>query len=466
MTTDIQIFLQKSGLNFLLKHRESKEYRLIQRYRILQLNRFGMNSDICSWYVGCHKATVNRWIKRIQSGGELQDRKRSGRPPIFKEDIMIRTISFYCQISPLGGCSSWSLRLAANYLREHPEIVGCSMSYSSIHRILNKHSLRPHRWKYFLHITDPEFFKKMEHIIDLYLNPPEYLFCYDECTGIQATQRLAPDFSPSVNLAGYKEFEYVRNGTTNLMAFLRTKTGEIFGRCTKNHKTTTLVEVFKEHVKQQPTNVQLHYICDNYSTHFHDLFCQIVADLSGVSYNPLETGKERRNWLQLPDKRIVIHFLPFHGSWLNMIEIWFGILKERCLKNGYFKSVDVLNERINAFIETWNSIFLHPFKWTYKGENLHQKVIHRFIKLLCVESNQLERKYLKKKFMLLINLASNYWSKVKIEYWKLLLETVIKKVDFLKNIIGEEKELNKLLNELIYLLALNLNENVSLFKCA
>lgn len=120
MTTDIQIFLQKSGLNFLLKHRESKEYRLIQRYRILQLNRFGMNGDICSWYVGCHKATVNRWIKRIQSGGELQDRKRSGRPPIFKEDIMIRTISFYCQISPLGGCSSWSLRLAANYLREHP----------------------------------------------------------------------------------------------------------------------------------------------------------------------------------------------------------------------------------------------------------------------------------------------------------------------------------------------------------
>ena len=46
------------------------------------------------------------------------------------------------------------------------------------------------------------------------------------------------------------------------------------------------------------------------------------------------------------------------------------------------------------------------------------------------------------------------------------METVIKKVDFLKDIIGEEKELNKLLNELIYLLALNLNENVSLFKCA
>ena len=441
---------------------ESRGIRLVRRFRILQLNQFGMNPNICTWYAGYHKTTVNRWIKRIQSGEELKDRKRSGRPPTFKEEVMIRTISFYCQTSPLSGCSSWSLRMAANYLKEHSQIVGCSMSYSSIHRILNNHSLRPHRWKYFLHITDPEFFIKMEHIIDLYLNPPEYLFCFDECTAIQATERLAPDFPPSVNLPGYKEFEYVRNGTTNLMAFLRAKTGEIFGRCTKNHKTDTFIEVFKEHVQKQPADVQLHYICDNYSTHFHDSFCQNVAELSGASYTTLETGKERRYWLQLPDKRIVVHFLPFHGSWLNLIEIWFGILKERCLKNGYFKSVDELIERINAFIETWNSTFSHPFKWTYRGEGLHEKVVCRFIKLICIESNQLQKKYLKKKLILLINLASNYWSMVKIKYWKLLLETIIKKVDFLQGIIDEDKKLN----ELAYLLALNLNEDISLVKCA
>jgi hypothetical protein len=63
------------------------------------------------------------------------------------------------------------------------------------------------------------------------------------------------------------------------------------------------------------------YIMDNLNTHFNDEFCKAVAELSNVTYDPLKTGFERRQWLQRENKRIVIHFTPFHGSWLNMIEI-------------------------------------------------------------------------------------------------------------------------------------------------
>ncbi|MCG2788861.1 MAG: transposase, partial [Actinomycetia bacterium] len=63
----------------------------------------------------------------------------------------------------------------------------------------------------------------------------------------------------------------------------------------------------------------------------------------GITYTPLKTVEERKLWLSSGDKRITIHFVPFHGSWLNMIEIWFSLLEDKCLKNGWFQSVEALD---------------------------------------------------------------------------------------------------------------------------
>ena len=116
-------------------------------------------------------------------------------------------------------------------------------------------------------------------------------------------------------------------------------------------------------VNRQPKDADLHYIFDNHSTHFSDEFCKAVAELSGTTYTPLKTGKERRHRLQLQsgNKRITIHFLPFHGSWLNMIKIWFALLADKCLKNGWFESVGVLIQAIIEFIETWDKYFAPPY---------------------------------------------------------------------------------------------------------
>ena len=82
------------------------------------------------------------------------------------------------------------------------------MSHSTIQRILKKHALRPHMHKYFLAITDPDFFPKMEPIIDLYLHQPEYLFNFDECTALQAKSPLAPELPAAFNKSRYEEFEH------------------------------------------------------------------------------------------------------------------------------------------------------------------------------------------------------------------------------------------------------------------
>lgn len=420
------------------------DHRIQQRYQMVVLNHCGVNLQTIAWFADCHITTVRRWISRAKHEADLHDQKRSGRPPIYTEKTQLKTIAFYCQISPLPGCNSWSFRWAEQYLKQHHEIVGCSISRSTMQRFLKNHALRPHLYKYFLTITDPDFFPKMEHIIDLYLNPPEYFFSYDECTGLQAKNPLTPDLPVAADKARYEEFEYQRNGTTDLMAFLNPHTGKVFGRCTPNHNTQTLVRVFNEHVNTLPANAPLHYIMDNLNTHFHDDFCKAVADWSGVTYSPLKTGAERRHWLQSENKRIVIHFLPFHGSWLNMIEIWFGILSKKCLKHQSFQSVPLQQKTIIEFIETWNNFFAHPFSWTYTGEGLHHKAICRFNKLLIIESKQIDIKFLTKQLLLMSNIAQSYNHKVPTKQWRQLNDLLISKEDLIDSIInGDVKERQK-----------------------
>lgn len=434
-------FLPYNHANSSSKHQIPGIKQIQERSKMLALDHCQVHSRTIAWYMNRDITTVRRWILRSKDGYELCDQKRSGRPQVYADKIQLKTIAFYCQVSPLPGCNTWSLRWAESYLKEHSEILGCSMSHSTIQRILKNHALRPHLHKYFLAITDPDFFPKMEHVVDLYLRPPEYLFNFDECTSLQAKCPLAPELPAASNKPRYEEFEYRRNGTTDLMAFLNPKTGQVFGRCTPNHNTQTLICVFKEHVNTFPSDAPLHYIMDNLSTHFHDDFCKTVAHLSGVTYEPLKTGIERRCWLQRDDKRIVIHFVPFHGSWLNMIEIWFGILSKKCLKYQSFPSVQLLQEIIEEFIETWNRFFAHPFTWKYTGEGLHEKAITRFNKLLLIESNQMDTKFLTKQLLLMSNMAKTYHEKVHTTVWKQLHDLIIQKKDYIHNIIsGAAKE--------------------------
>ena len=415
--------------------KKGQSARIYQRMQMAALHRCNIASPQIAWFSNSQLRTVKRWIIRVELGEPVSDYSRSGRPAVFTQDIYLKTIAFYCQSSPLPGCSTWSLRWAEKYFKQHLEIIGCTMSHSTIGRILKNHALRPHLRKYFLTITDPEFFPKMEHIIALYLNPPEHLFCFDECSGIQAIQRLAPDFPVSAGNTLSREFQYRRNGTTDLIAFLQPNSGKVFARCTDNHNTETLLTVFTEHVRLQPKDAHLHYICDNYSTHFSDEFCKAVAKLSGITYSSLKTGRQRRSWLQSCNKRITIHFVPFHGSWLNMIEIWFALLADKCLKNGWFESVDILVQAITEFIETWDKYFAHPFTWTYRGEGLHGKVVRRFMRLLQIESPQMEIGFLTKQLWLMRNLSQNYWTQVENKEWQRLLDLIIQKEVYLNRLI-------------------------------
>lgn len=394
-----------------------------------------------SLVLGCHVKTVFTWKQRFQAGDGILDRPRSGRPAIIPSEVNHRLLAFYCQYNPLPGYTRWSIRWAETYLQKHQDILQCPISRSSIHRLLKSNALKPYRNKYFLQICDPDFFPKMEKIIKAYQRAYPYLFCLDECTGLQALERKAPRLPAQGDRPEYIEPEYVRHGTVSILSILQVSTGQVFTECIPDHTSSTITSSVRNHILQYDRSVELHYICDNYSSHSTEEFCLGIADLCGLDLPKLKTAHDRRQWLQSSEKRIIFHFLPTHGSWLNLIEIWFGILQQKALKDESFLSTKDLKNRIISFTETWDSDFAHPFKFSYSGEGLHEKVISRFTKWIQMQSPQLNVKFLEKQLRLISNLATSYWLKAKRKAWYVLYETLQENNDFITAIIGTEKDL-------------------------
>jgi len=420
--------------------------RMIRRRVAVVLANKGLTISAVAGLVGCGVSTVSRSLERIVNTGDIVDRPRSGRPATYSETFKLELIGFYCQTQPLPNSGRWTLRWAAVHLAAHPEIINAIPSKSSIHRILKENNLKPHQSRYFLHITDPDFFPKMDHLIKLYLNPPKNLFFFDECPGIQILKRLVPDFRTDETMKRLEEFEYIRNGTMNVLAFFNHANGRVHAECHADHKTDTFMAIFKRQVATCPVDEKIHYVMDNLSTHRGYPFCKTVAELSDVvcpSEKELNNLEKRVEWLKSTDKRIIIHFTPYHGSWLNLVEFWFGIMNKKVL-NGSYGSAEELKESFEAFLEEWNTLLAHPFRWSYDGKGLHKKAVNRFTEMLKQAANKLEITTLTKQMRLMTNLFDNYFDEVPRENWGKLFDVLrLQEAKLRNSIINEEGPLKK-----------------------
>jgi len=375
----------------------------------------------------------------------LVELPRSGCPATYSSAFSLEVTGFYCQTQPFPSSGRWTLRWAAAHLKANPEIVNASPSKSTIHRILKNNNLKPHQSRYFLHITDPDFFPKMDHLIKLYLHPPKNLFFFDECPGIQILKRLVPNLRTKNTMKTLEEFEYIRNGTMNVLAFFNNANGKVYAECQPDHKTDTFLKIFKIHVASCPDKEKIHYVMDNLSTHRGYPFCKTVAELSGIACPPesqLNNLEKRVGWLKSTDKRIIIHFTPYHGSWLNLVEFWFGIMNKKVL-NGSFGSANELKESFEGFLEEWNTLLAHPFKWTYDGKGLHKKAVNRFTSILKQSADKLEISSLTKQLKLMLNLFNHDFDKVPEENWEHLFNVFQYQEEVLKNNIMNEEGLKK-----------------------
>jgi hypothetical protein len=152
----------------------------------------------------------------------------------------------------------------------------------------------------------------------------------------------------------------------------------------------------------------------------------------------LSTQAERVQWLGRHDKRIVIHFTPYHGSWLNLIEIWFGIMGRKVL-NESFGSPDQIKRALEAFMDDWNTLLAHPFRWTYDGTGLHDKAVKRFTRMLQSSAADMEIRILTKQMMLLANLLKDYSSEVSRDSWQCLTAAIGSQSETIAELIRREE---------------------------
>jgi hypothetical protein len=95
----------------------------------------------------------------------------------------------------------------------------------------------------------------------------------------------------------------------------------------------------------------------------------------------------RGEFLSEINHRIRFVYLPKHSSWLNQIEIVFGIIHRKLLRGGNFTSVADLQSQLREFMNYYNTTMAHPFAWTYTGKPVQKQrrasfvAPHRQIKL-------------------------------------------------------------------------------------
>jgi transposase len=265
---------------------------------------------------------------------------RSGRPPEIDEiEVVVATLAEEGRPPARLGVTHWSARLLAAEL---------GVSFASVARIWRKWKLQPWRVETFKFSTDPELDAKIRDVVGLYLNPPEkaVVLCVDEKSQVQALDRTAPILPIMPGVPEKQTHDYIRNGTTTLFAALEVATGRVEQACLPRHRHQEFLRFLKQVAKAYPRK-RLHVVVDNYATHKH----------------PKVTAWLARN------PRITLHFTPTSGSWLNMVEIFFGIITRQAIRRGSFGSVRELIEAITKFIDGWNER-CEPFVWTKDAETI------------------------------------------------------------------------------------------------
>jgi hypothetical protein len=64
---------------------------------------------------------------------------------------------------------------------------------------------------------------------------------------------------------------------------------------------------------------------------------------------------------------------PDSASWLNVVERWFGVLDDKAIRRGVFRSAEDLKAAIEAFLTVWNQD-PQPFVWTATVESITERL--------------------------------------------------------------------------------------------
>lgn len=347
MRQAIQIVLsseERSQLERIIRSKIS-QFRHILRSKIILMASCGKESKKICTKLKVNKNTVSLWRKRFAEKRivGLNDIGGRGRKRRYGPKVVKQIIKNTLEKKP-HNATHWSTRSMS---------VDSGISHTTVRRIWNAHRIKPHLLRTFKLSNDKKFVEKLRDVIGLYLNPPEHalIFCVDEKSQIQALDRTQPGLPLKKGRCGTMTHDYKRNGTTTLFAALNVLDGTVIGKCMKKHRHQEYLKFLRKIKKEVPETVDVHMIVDNYATHKHE---------------------KVKNWL-VRNKRFHVHFIPTSSSWLNLVERFFGMITQKRIRRGVFKSVDDLTNAIYKYLENHNNN-AKPFVWTKTANEILGKL--------------------------------------------------------------------------------------------
>jgi len=312
----------------------SQEIRLVERAQIILKCLEGKTDTDVARELKTRINTVGKWRHRFIAKGlsGLSDAPRPGPPVHYDPETTRRAIFEKLEQPAPEGQATWDGLSIAKEL---------GISSDKVWRVLRAEGIQLQRQRTWCVSTDPEFSTKAADVIGLYLNPPEkaLVLSLDEKPSIQALERPT-GFVQTRNkkiVRGLKS-TYKRHGTLNLFAALEVATGAVHSKITDQKRRVEFLEFMDQVVKDVPVEREIHVIMDNYCIH-----------------------KKCDQWLANHPK-VTFHYTPTSASWLNMVEIWFGLLTRKALKRASFASCDQLAAAIESFIKIHNQS-AEPFIW-------------------------------------------------------------------------------------------------------
>lgn len=344
------------------------EAQRVQRAKILLLSAAGMNNILIAEKLDINRNSVTLCLKKYASAGmesALRDDAGRGRKAVLSDADKTYVRNLACQKPcDLGYAQElWTVRSLQGHIQKNcigagfPNLV--TVVPSTVNTILNAADIKPHRIRYYLEKRDPEFDRKMGDVLIVYKQieiqfeseeeTGTIVISYDEKPNIQAIGNTGADLPPT-RKHGFvgRDSEYRRMGTVNLLAGMDLLTGEIIPLVRDTHKSADFVAFLMILDEKYGKDKKIRIVLDNHSAH---------------------TSRETRSYLDMHPGRFEFVFTPKHGSWLNMIESFFGKFARVCLRGIRVDTKEELVQRIYQYMEEINA---QPviYRWKYKMDEV------------------------------------------------------------------------------------------------
>jgi hypothetical protein len=218
-------------------------------------------------------------------------------------------------------------------------------------------------------VLTEEYRHRMYALLELYARPllhSEPVICIDEKSQQLIGHSRKP--LPMTECAAAKhDYEYTRNGTTNLFVAVEPKAGKRAVSVTEHRGKVDFVDFIVELLTKKYTKARrVHLVLDNLNTHFRKCFDEVLG------------GRAAAKLL----RRVEFHYTPKHASWLNMAEIEIGILSRQCL-NRRIQSQQLLRSEVAAWQRARNDQE-RTIEWKFTRQDADQKLSRHYVsKLAC-----------------------------------------------------------------------------------